>query len=71
MSMPATDGSVGIPQTIDRLDSIDLRMANLESQQNWLRLGQLRAEVEGLRQTVDWLIEYVAARDGAAIAKGD
>lgn len=69
--MPATDGSVGIPQTIDRLDSVELRMANLESQQNWLRVEQLRAEMDGLRQTVNWLIEYVAARDGAAIAKGE
>ena len=60
-----------IPQAIDRLDSVEVRMATLESQQNWLRLEQLRAEVAGLRQTMDWLIQYVAARDGAAIVRGE
>ena len=43
----------------------------MEAQQNWLRLEQLRAEVAGLRQTMDWLIQYVAARDGATILQGD
>ncbi|MBP8292561.1 MAG: hypothetical protein KAX65_07305 [Caldilineaceae bacterium] len=56
-----------IPQTIDRLGSVEARLANIEAQQNWLHLEQLRAEVGGLRQTVDWLIEYVAERDGAAV----
>lgn len=44
-------------------------MATLEAQQNWLHLEQLRAEVGGLRQTVDWLIEYIAERDGAAVER--
>ena len=58
-----------IPQTIDRLGSVETRLANLEAQQNWLHLEQLRAEVGGLRQTMDWLIEYVAERDGSAVER--
>ena len=42
----------------------------MEAQQNWLRLERMRAEVAGMRQTMDWLIQYVAARDGAAIVRG-
>lgn len=64
----ATD-SAGIPQTIDRLGSVEARLANLEAQQNWLHLEQLRAEVGGLRRTVDFLIAYIAERDGVAVAR--
>lgn len=53
-----------IPQTIDRLGGVEARVATIEAQQNWLHLEQLRAEVAGLRQTVQQLIEYIAERDG-------
>lgn len=65
-----TDG-VSFPATIDRIASLENRLATMEAQQNWLRLEQLRAEVAGMRQTMDWLIQYVAARDGAAIVRGE
>ena len=67
----AESDGVGISQTIDRLGSVETRLATLEAQQNWLHLEQLRAEVGGLRQTVDYLIAYVAKRDGAAVARID
>lgn len=63
-----TDGA-GISQTIDRLGSVEARLANIEAQQNWLHLEQLRAEVAGLRKTIEYLIEYVAERDGAAVER--
>lgn len=65
----AESEGIGISQKIDRLGSVETRVAALEAQQNWLHLEQLRAEVGGLRQTVDYLIEYVAERDSAAIAR--
>lgn len=65
-----TDG-VSFPTTIDRIASLENRLATMEAQQNWLRLEQLRAEVAGMRQTMDWLIQYVAVRDGAAIVRGE
>lgn len=63
-----TDGA-GIPQAIDRLGSVEARLANIEAQQNWLHIEQLRAEVGGLRQTVQQLIEYVAERDGKTVER--
>ena len=63
--------AAGIPQIIDRLGSVETRLANIEAQQNWLHLEQLRAEVGGLRQTMDWLIEYVAERDGNSVVRID
>ncbi len=65
-----SDGA-GISQTIDRLGSVETRLATLEAQQNWLHLEQLRAEVGGMRETMDYLIAYVAERDGAAVARID
>lgn len=64
-----TDGA-GIPQAIDRLGSIETRLANIEAQQNWLHLEQLRSEVAGLRQTVEYLVAYIAERDGAQALRG-
>ena len=55
----------------NRIDSLELRTATLEAQQNWLHLEQLRAEVAGLHQTVTWMIEYLAERDGAAVESVD
>jgi len=52
-----------------QLDSLQVRVAVLEAQQNWLHLEQLRAEVAGLRQTVEYLVEYIAERDGASVAR--
>ena len=67
---PDPVGSACIPIShTARIDSLETRTATLEAQQNWLHLEQLRAEVGGLRQTVDYLIEYVAERDSAAIAR--
>lgn len=63
-----SDGA-GIQQTIDRLGGAEARLANIEAQQNCLHLEQLRTEVAGLRQTVDWLIEYIAERDSCAVHK--
>lgn len=57
------------PITIDRIESLERRTATLEAQQNWLHLEQLRAEVGGLRQTVEYLVEYIAERDGASVAR--
>lgn len=54
---------------IDRTASLEQRVASIEAQQNWLHLEQLRAEVAGLRQTVDWLIEYIAERDGGTVER--
>lgn len=56
---------------IDRIASLEVRLAAVEGQQNWLHLEQLRAEVAGLRQTVEWLIEYIAERDSAAVGRSD
>ncbi len=67
----AESDGVGISQTIDRLGSVETRLATLEAQQNWLHLEQLRAEVGGMRETMDYLIAYVAERDGAAVARID
>ena len=53
----------------NRIDSLELRTATLEAQQTWLHHEQLSAEVAGLRQTVAWLIEYLAERDGATVAR--
>lgn len=64
---PEFNGSVCIPISQGRIDSLETRTANLEAQQNWLHLEQLRAEVGGLRQTLDYLIQYVAERDSAAV----
>ena len=58
-----SDGA-GISQTIDRLGSVETRVAALEAQQNWLHIEQLRAEVGGLRETMQYLIDYLAERDG-------
>ena len=58
-----------IPITIDRIESLERRTATLEAQQTWLHLEQLRAEVAGLRQTILWLIEYIAERDGADVVE--
>lgn len=63
-----TDGA-RIPQTIDRLGSVEARLASIEAQQNWLHLEQLSAEVGGLRKTIEYLIEYVAERDGSAVER--
>lgn len=52
-----------------QLDSLQVRVAVLEAQQNWLHLEQLRAEVAGLRKTVEYLVEYIAERDGASVAR--
>lgn len=57
-----SDGA-GISQTIDRLGSVETRVATLEAQQNWLHLEQLRSEVGGLRETMQYLINYIAERD--------
>lgn len=57
-----SDGA-GTSQTIDRLGSVETRVAALEAQQNWLHLEQLRAEVGGMRETVQYLIDYIAERD--------
>lgn len=65
----AVTDNAGIPQTIDRLGSVEARVAIMEAQQNWLHLEQLRAEVAMLHKTVDWLIEYIAERDGAAVER--
>lgn len=64
---PEQTGSACIP--IDRIHSLETRTANIEAQQNWLHLEQLRAEVGGLRQAIDWLIEYVAERDGSSLTR--
>ena len=61
---PAIPSMIGI-----RIESLELRTATLEAQQNWRHLEQLRAEVAGLRQTVLWLIEYIAERDGADVVE--
>lgn len=59
-----------IPMTIgNRMDSLELRTAALEAQQAWLRIEQLQAQVGGLRQSVAWLIEYIAERDGADVVE--
>lgn len=60
----AESDGVGISQTIDRLGSVETRVATLEAQQNWLHLEQLRAEVGGMRETMQYLIDYLAERDG-------
>jgi hypothetical protein len=65
----ATDGAIDFPT--QQIDSIQARLAALEAQQNWLHLEQLRAEVAGLHQTVTWMIEYLAERDGAAVESVD
>lgn len=62
-----TDGAVILQ--IQPIDLIQARLAALEAQQNWLHLEQLRAEVEGLHQTINYLIEYIAERDGAAVER--
>ena len=43
----------------------------MEAQQKLAAPGAVSAEVAGMRQTMDWLIQYVAARDGAAIVRGE
>lgn len=63
-----TDGA-GFSQTIDRLGSIETRLANIDARQNWLHIEQLRSEVAGLRQTILWIIEYIAERDGADVVE--
>lgn len=69
---PDPVGSACIPIThLARIESLETRTAALEAQQNWLHLEQLRAEVGGLRQTIDWLIEYVAERDGNSVVRID
>jgi hypothetical protein len=54
-----------------QVGSLEQRVRNLEAQQMWLHLEQLRAEVGGLRQMVDWLIEYAVERDGSAVGRID
>lgn len=63
-----TDGA-GIPETIDRLGSVEARIAAIEAQHAWLRLEQLCTEIAGLRKTIDFLIEYIAERDGASVER--
>ena len=64
-----TDG-VSFPATIDRIASLENRLATMEAQQNWLRLE--RCARGGGYAADDGLVDqYVAARDGAAIVRGE
>ena len=59
----STDGAEVIC-TRQRLDSIEVRLAALESAQAWLRVEQLQAELASLHA----LIEYIVERDGGSVA---
>lgn len=59
----STDGA-GVISTQQRFDSIEVRLAALESAQAWLRLEQLQAELARL----DALIDYIVERDGGSAA---
>lgn len=58
----STDGA-GVISTRQRLDSIEVRLAALESAQAWLRLEQLQAELASLHA----VIEYIVERDGGSV----
>lgn len=56
---------------IDRIANLEQRVARIEAQHDWLRHEQLSAEVNGLRQTVEYLVEYIAQRDGATVERSN